>query len=198
MRAGRSPRCNRLKQHLGGGAGGTRRPALATWTRETHRSSLGWSRSPDDPDSWTIPRSCGPRHEAELGGEERERRETAGAAGAARRDRTAAGLPAGDALNNRGEEAARPRKPNLLAIHGKAQSREQRRPGRTYGDAGSLKPPVAPCGSDPKGGVNRPGCMCCRGDTVSSPRQAGPTLSWSNTGSQRGGHSTEATQLAEV
>ncbi|KAJ1196569.1 hypothetical protein NDU88_000435 [Pleurodeles waltl] len=126
-RAGRAPHRNWLKQHLGGGAGGAQHPALIDLDAGDASELLGLEPPPGGLGSWTIPRSCGLRHEVELRGEERERREAAGAAGAACRDQTAAGPPTGDALNNRGEEATRPRKLNLLAIHGKAQSREQRR-----------------------------------------------------------------------
>ncbi|KAJ1131969.1 hypothetical protein NDU88_010299 [Pleurodeles waltl] len=294
-------------------------------TRETRRSSLGWSRSPGDPESWAISQPCGPHHKAWPRGERRERRETAGAAGGARGDRAAVDLPVGDApkqlvrgvpppppLSHKIKEneapcrgsvgaavvdrdplfplrsaaagpwdqpqdpggrdrpagrsggallrpqtgAGRPPGRQPLSREGTGRGRKgekkqkekrtqaHREPlrdipkdtpgslpsplilhsaeswrlgprGRTrwpsvvgpghenrgarngsVATQGSPGPTVAPCGSDLGRGANQPGYTCCRGDTVSSPRQAGPTLVWSNTGSQRGRHNPEAMQLA--
>ncbi|KAJ1132143.1 hypothetical protein NDU88_010470 [Pleurodeles waltl] len=97
-RAGRALRRNRLKQRLGGGA---RRPVLAAWTRRARWGFLGWSRLLRSFDSRAVPRSCGPRHEAELRGRIREWGEAESAAGTACKDWTSAGPLAGDPPRNR-------------------------------------------------------------------------------------------------
>ncbi|KAJ1091867.1 hypothetical protein NDU88_004981 [Pleurodeles waltl] len=104
-RAGRAPRRNRLKQRLDGGAGG------GTTSRAGHLDpgdALGLP-GLEPPrggcDSRVVPRSCRPRHEAELRrrewGAARARPSAASAAGAARKDWTSAGPLAGDPLSNR-------------------------------------------------------------------------------------------------